>query len=399
MLPYPRHARRAAPRDQLGRILAMALAIAVFMPITACGGSVETRGGAVPPTAASGDPRRLAGVCPATIVMQTSWYPESTHGGLYQLLGARYSIDKAHTLIRGPLVSSGVGTGVELEIRAGGPARGSQPVSALMAADQSITLGQQATEEQVLGWAVGQPTVAVLAPFQVDPVVFIWDANRHPGWNTVQDIGQTDYTVYTFRSANTDYLLGAGILRAHQVNYSYDGSPSYFMARPDSAVGGFSTNEPFIYRSLGRNVAYAYVADTGYPDYRNAITVRRGDLERLAPCLRRLVPILQRGMVEFMTRPDPVLGLIVELNRDYTASFPYPLAQARSGVKVMRDDGLVGNGPGDVFGAFKPDRLQRMIDILRPIYTARGQRAPGDLTADTIATNDYLDPGVRLKTS
>jgi len=104
-------------------------------------------------------------------------------------------------------------------------------------------------------------------------------------------------------------------------------------------------------------------------------------------------------MVEFMTRPDPVLGLIVELNRDYTASFPYPLAQARSGVKVMRDDGLVGNGPGDVFGAFKPDRLQRMIDILRPIYTARGQRAPGDLTANTIATNDYLDPGVRLKTS
>ena len=34
-----------------------------------------------------------------------------------------------------------------------------------MRTDDRITLGQQATEEQVLGWAEGMPTVGVLAPF------------------------------------------------------------------------------------------------------------------------------------------------------------------------------------------------------------------------------------------
>jgi hypothetical protein len=141
----------------------------------------------------------------------------------------------------------------------------------------------------------------------------------HPDWNTIQDIGQTDKTVFTFRAANSDYLVGAGILRAGQLNYSYDGSPSWFMLHPDSAIGGFATNEPYIYKGLGRDVAYAYVGDTGYPDYRNQLTVRAGAMDGLAPCLRQLVPVLQRGMVDFMARPDPVLKLIVDLDRAYTS--------------------------------------------------------------------------------
>ena len=52
------------------------------------------------------------------------------------------------------------------------------------------------------------------------------------------------------------------------------------MTKPDSVVGGFATNEPFIYRSLGRDVDYAYVADTGYPDYRNVLDDPEGRSRR-----------------------------------------------------------------------------------------------------------------------
>ena len=248
----------------------------------------------------------------------------------------------------------------------------------------------------MLGWAQGIPTVGVLAPFYVDPVVYIWDKKLHPDFNSIQDIGQTDTTVYTFRSANSDYLTGSGILRASQLDYSYDGSPSLFMAKPASVVGGFSTNEPFIYRSLGRDVDYAYVADTGYPNYRNAWTVRSDQQLKLAPCLRRLVPMMQRAMIEFMAKPGPALARIVQLNTQYKTSFPYPMAQAEYGVQVMKSDGLVADPRSGGFGAFDPARNRRMVDILRPIYTAQRQNVPADLTGDALATNQYLDPSIRM---
>jgi hypothetical protein len=383
-------------RQRPSRLVAAAAVTA--LALTACGGGGGDAAQALsgPDAPAATGARSLAGVCPDPVVVQTSWWPESTHGGLYQLLGGRVALDGTRKTLRGPLLDQGTDTGVQLEVRPGGPARGQQSVAALMKADPSITLGQQATEETVLGWAQGIPTVGVIAPFYVDPVVFIWDKKKHPDFTSIQDVGQTDTTVYTFRSANTDYLLGSGILRSSQVDYSYDGSPSLFTAKPDSVVGGFSTNEPFIYRSMGRDVDYAYVADTGYPDYRNTLTVRAADREKLAPCLRRLVPVLQRGMIDFMAKPAPTLARIVALNTSYKTSFPYPQAQAEYGVKVMKDDGLVADPREGGFGSFDPSRNSRMLDILRPIYAAQRQTLPADLTADAIATNEYVDPSIRM---
>lgn len=370
------------------------MVLAAGLALTACGGDGgDDRPAAGAPAAGAG---ALAGVCPATVVVQTSWWPESTHGGLYQLLGEKTTLDATRKSLRGPLLSGGKDTGVQLEIRPGGPARGQQSVAALMKTDPSITLGQQATEETVLGWSQGVPTVGVFAPFYVDPVVFIWDRTKHPDFTSIQDVGQTDTTVYTFRSANIDYLLGSGILRPSQVDYSYDGSPSLFTAKPDSVVGGFSTNEPFIYRSMGRDVDYAYVSDTGYPDYRNTLTVRQEDREKLGPCLRKLVPILQHGMIDFMAKPAPTLARIVELNQQYKTSFPYPQAQADYGVQVMKEDGLVADPRTGGFGAFDVSRNSRMIDILRPIYTAQRLTVPADLSADAIATNEFVDPSIRM---
>jgi hypothetical protein len=373
-----------------------AASVAAAVLVAGCSGAAVRDAAPVEGGSGSG---QLGGVCPRTVVVQTSWYPESTHGGLVQLLmGGKYTVDRAHKLVRGPLIDQGQDTGVQLELRAGGPAVDQTPVSALMATDRSIVLGQQATDEQVLGWASGQPTVAVMVPFQVDPVVMIWDSRQHPDWNTVSDIGQTNQTVFTFDNAITDFLKGSGVLRPGQINTSYDGSPTAFMTHPDAAVGGFSTNEPFIYRSLGRHVAYAYVTNDNYPNNRNTVTVRRADLGRLGPCLARLVPIMQRGMVEFMAHPDPALQAIVALDQAYQSPFPYPIAQARYGVKVMRDDGLVGNGPGGWVGGMATERFQKMIDALRPIYasTKFGKPVPADVTPEALADPGYLDPTIRM---
>ena len=67
----------------------------------------------------------LAGVCPEKLVIQTDWNPESEHGGIYEMVGDGYKVDAAKKIVTGPLVSGGKDTGVQIEIRTGGPAIGS----------------------------------------------------------------------------------------------------------------------------------------------------------------------------------------------------------------------------------------------------------------------------------
>jgi hypothetical protein len=61
---------------------------------------------------------------------------------------------------------------------------------------------------------------------------------------TISDIGQTDTPVLYYQTATfMAYLLGSGILRASQVDASYDGTPSRFAADGGKdAVQGYATN-------------------------------------------------------------------------------------------------------------------------------------------------------------
>jgi hypothetical protein len=379
----------AAPRWH-GRLPWAVVCAVLAALLVACSGSDA------PPAGVGSGFGPLASVCPATVVVQTSWFPEATHGSLYQLLGPGYVVDGKLKRVRGRLYDDGRDTGLGLEIRAGGPAVGYQPVAALMRSDPSITLGQQATEEQVLGAAQRQATTAVISTLDRDPLFYGWDKKRHPDWNVITDIGQTSATVYSLRSPDVDYLIGAGILRASQINYSYDGSPRWFMADRASAVGGFSTNELHTYQSLGVDMGYAYVGDSGDPNYRNGLTVRTGELGGLGGCLRRLVPVLQRGVVDFLDHPDQALKVVVSLNTAYHSTFPYDVAAARAGVATMRRDGLVANGPGQVLGAFDPVRVGKEIELLRPIYAGQHVSVPADLDVGDLETGVYLDHSIRL---
>src|SRR5688572_25386941 len=73
------------------------------------------------PRAASADRLDLKGVCPATIVVQTDWFPETEYGVYYHLLGPNPKVDTKRKLVSGPLYAEGRDTGVRIEVRSGGP--------------------------------------------------------------------------------------------------------------------------------------------------------------------------------------------------------------------------------------------------------------------------------------
>src|SRR6476659_442895 len=107
---------------------------ALMLTATACGsGDDETADAAAATgTKAAIGAVALSGVCPKKVVIQTDWNPKSEAGGLYQLLGPNPTIDAKNKRVRGPLYADGAPTGVDVEVRSGGPAIGFQSVPTQM---------------------------------------------------------------------------------------------------------------------------------------------------------------------------------------------------------------------------------------------------------------------------
>lgn len=345
----------------------------------------------------------LAGVCPETVVVQTDWFPEAEYGAYFQMLGAEPEFDGEAKKVTAPLVDGGTPTGVRLEIRYGGPAIGYQQVSAQLYAEKDITLGLVSTDEAIQNSA-GLPTVAVAAPLETSPQMIMWDRTRHPDVRTIADLGTRNVPVLYYQTDTyMQYLLAAGLLRADQVDGSYDGSPSRFVASGgDVAVAGFATAEPYIYRNeLGEGRSYdtelQLVADTGYPMYGQALSVRAADKDALAPCLRALVPVVQRAQVAYATDPARTNEVIVAAVRsDASSVWSYSPGLAAFAAGALRDRGIVGNGPDATLGNFDTARVARMLEVLGPVFAGQGKPVQEGLTPEQLVTNEFVDPAIGL---
>jgi hypothetical protein len=391
----PAAGRRTRPRFLLAVAVAAALAAGCSSgPAPGEGGQAVTRQDA-----------SLRGLCPDTVVVQTSWYSQIEHFAAYQLLGRGYTVDAARKRVTGPLVAHGVDTGVKIEIRAGGPAIGFQQVSAQMYADRSITLGMIPLDEAIQN-SKDQPVTGVMAPYDVDPLVIMWSPAAHPTFSTIADIGETGTKVLFFNGERTymDYLLGTGQLRQSQVDGSYDGSPDRLAAsRGAIAVQGFATSEPWKWehevKAWSKPLTYQLVADSGYPNYRNLLAIRAGEKSGLAGCLRRLVPMLQQATVDFLAQPEPLIRTVLSIVDSTRQAYTDSADRSRHAVDVMRDEGLVTNGRTPMIGDFDVaagGRVDRLLRIDVPIFTGQRKELRPGLVPTDIATNEFLDPAIGL---
>jgi hypothetical protein len=345
----------------------------------------------------------LKGVCPDPIVVQTDWFPETEYGVYYHMVGPNPKVDTKRKLVRGPLVVEGQETGVQIEVRSGGPATDFKLVSEQMYTDKSITLGQVNTDEAVR-FASNQPTLAVAAPMEISPFMIMWDPEEYPGFNIIADIGQTNAKVLYFKGDTyMEYLIGSGILRKGQVDDSYDGAPDKFLAgKGETTQAGFATSEPYIYqydlKAWGKPLSYALVNDTGYPFYPQALSIRAGDKQALAPCLEKLVPIVQRAQVDFLANPDQTNAFIIDTVKAYNTFWTYSPGLADYAIGKMRQD-FVNNGTDRTIGNFEVGRIQRLIDIVTPILVGQRQPTRPGLQPQDLYTNEFIDPNIGVVAS
>ena len=345
----------------------------------------------------------LSDVCPATVVVQTDWNPEADHGHLYELVGKGYTVDANQKSVTGDLVSGGKPTGVKIEVRAGGPAIGFTQASAQMYQDTSITLGYVSTDEAVQ-LSDKFPTTAVFAENDKSPMMIMWDPATYPDVTDIKSLGAAlkdsgGVIRYFNGAAYMSYLIGSGVLDASVTDGSYDGTPANFVAaQGKDAQQGFASAEPYIYENevtaWGKPVKLETIYDAGFPFYPEAMSVRTGDLEKLTPCLEKLVPVMQQADVDYITDPSTTNDLILDLVDQYNNGWVYSEGVADFAVEQMKKLEIASNGDNDYVGDMDEARIQKIIDIAGPIYTDAGAPPKAGLVAKDLYTNEFLDQSI-----
>lgn len=396
--------QRPTPRTSARAITLSGVAILAAFTLSACGTSNATAPAASADQAIGPIDLKAAG-CPADVVIQTDWNPESEHGHLYQLLGPNPTIDAANKSVSGPLYASGQYTGVNVEVRSGGPAIGFQSVAAQMYQDPAITIGYINTDEAVQLSAT-MPTKAVFAPLDINPQMIMWDPDTHKA-KTIAELG-TELAAnggvvrYFGGSSWMEYLTAKGVLSKSVVDGGYDGTPANFVAGGGKdAQQGFASAEPYIYENeisaWKKPVAYQLIHDAGWQIYQAAVSVRTADESTLSGCLAKLVPVLQKAEVDFFNDPKPVESLILDLVTEFNTGWVYSEGVADSSVKTMIDQKIVGNGSNSTLGDFDDDRVKKVFDKSVSLFTSLGHDPQSGLKAEDIYTNKYIDTSIGLK--
>jgi hypothetical protein len=380
--------------------------VAVATLATACSSSTSS-GSGTSPAGSSGTAQgslssatSLAGVCPSTVVVQTDWYPEADDFIPYELAGPNGTVDSSSKSYTAELMAHGQDTGVKIQVRAGGPAIGNQLVPAEMYEDQSILLGFVETDEAI-ELSNTQPTVAVIADRQETPTVIAWSPAEHPGVKTITQLGKTGATVLYYNGAPfMDYLTGAGILSSKQVDGSYNGTPAQFVASGGKdALQGFATAEPYEYSheitQWDKPLSYELVSNYGYDPYPALATLPQ-NITKYAACFKKLVPIIQQGIVDYAANPGPADALIVKLAQEYNTGWQYDAGEAAYAAQTMVADKIIANSPDGTVGSFDDGRISKLIALTSPIYAKDGKTIKAGLTPQDIATNQFLDSSIQL---
>ncbi len=354
--------------------------------------------------AAGGEGGALAGICPETVVLQTDWMPEAEHGFIYELIGEGYEIDKAKAYVTGPLIDgTGADTGVDVQIRSGGGAQNFQPVTQIMYTNDDILMGFVYTDEAIQ-FSAEFPTVAVFSGFEKNPQMIMWDPATYPDVKGIADLKDAGVLIRYFGgAAYMDFLKSTGVLDEAQLDGSYSGDPSLFIAdEGKSAQQGFGSAEPYLYENeiegWGKPVAYEYINDIGWENYAQSLATTPANLETYGDCFSALVPIIQQATVNYLTDPSRTNATILDAAATFGGDFGWDYSEGTAdyGVATIKADGLQANGPDGVIGKFDTTRVTDLIAKAIPVYTDQGSPPKDGLVAEDIVTNEFLDETIGL---
>jgi hypothetical protein len=350
----------------------------------------------------------LADVCPNPLIVQKDWLAEVEHHGLYQLIGGGGKAEQ--NLYSGPLGS----TGIDLKIIDGGPGLGdgATPSSALYAGNLVKGLTPQLayvyTDDAVL-LSKKFPTVAVFAPFESNPQGLMYDPAVYGDITSVDDMktvvakGAKIY-VTSKKYSYVRFLIAKGVPEDAFVE-GYAGDKEKFVVSGGKWLNqGYESSEPYTFSKetpeWNKPVRFVTVNELGLGIYPLTMGVAKDKLAEMSPCLKKLVPIMQQAVVDYLADPTEVNTLVESINaKDLGAPFwKTSIGLNNAATEAFKTRGFVSNGTNTTIGDFDEARVQGVVDLLKPFFTADGSTTMDPaVKASDLFTNEFLDPSIAIK--
>lgn len=382
---------------RLLRVAALALAVAGGAQAAASRGSF----------AQSAYRTTLAKVCPNPLVVQLDWLPQAEHGGLFQLIGGRGKMSQGR--YEGPLGS----TGIKLLLLAGGKGIGlgdsETSLSALYMGNSRAGLRPHLAlvdQDSALIFSRRFPAIGVVAMLEKSPMGLFWDRATYPrGFRSIADLrafarsGRGKIYLSTTRRTFGRYLLNNGIARdAFQEGYNGD-AETFVLNRGRWLNQGSVTSEGYQFahgRRWNKPVDFLLLSDMGYPLYPGVVSVATNRMAELAPCLKGLVPLLQRAQIDYVRQPAEVNDTIFRFNEGGFSAPWWHTSQELldAAVAASLSRGIVANGPNKTLGDFDMARSNVLLSRLRPYLDIR---AKPNLRSEDVVTNRFIDPAIGLR--
>jgi len=109
--------------------------------------------------------------------------------------------------------------------------------------------------------------------------------------------------------------------------------------------------------------------------------------------LRRSMSALSPGNSRWVSQ------IVSAVQADAGSVWTYSPGLADFAVDAMRQRKIVGNGPDATLGNFETARINRMIEILGPVFASQNKPIKDGLTPEQLVTNEFVDPSVGLPVS
>jgi hypothetical protein len=386
-------------RGRLHRRLAGGVALATLLALAVAPGSFSAGMAAA---ATSAKTVSLVAACPSTVTIMTDWSPEAEQGAYYELAASGGVTSSTNQTYTAPLLdpSTGKSTGVKVELLEGGPAVGFMSTPEYLNSNPSILMGADDDDTAIADFGT-LPVVGIVAPFNNSLHILLWNGNLKKV-NSFAALKKSNMTLLYFADTEfVEYMAGAGYVSVSQLDSSYTGSPSRFIAsNGDIAEQGFATDEPFIYShettAWDKSIAYELTSNTGYNPYSEQGEATPANITKYAACFKLLVPMIQQAQISYLQSPARANKLIISLNKAYGENGGlYVLADAQYADKTLLGDRIVSQGVG-AFGSYNIARVKTLIAQLTPILAKANTPLPAGDTAGTFVTNKFIDPNIKF---
>ncbi|WP_174803329.1 hypothetical protein [Martelella limonii] len=349
----------------------------------------------------------LADVCPNPLIIQKDWLMQAEQAPLYQLIGGGGEMSPGQ--YTGPLGA----TGIDLTILEGGGGLGlgdgETAYSALYMGNSKAGvvphLGYQELDNAFI-FSKRFPVVGVFAPLDISPTVLLWDKATYPdGFHSIDDLkafadsDEGKIYVSTIKRTFGRYLVEEGVPEEVFIE-GYRGDGENFVTHNGTWLNqGFLTSEAYKFEhgnNWGKPIDYLLIDDLGYRNYTGMVSVAKSRMDELAPCLEKLVPLLQQATVDYAADPAEINALIVAFNEagNGVGWWKTDADVTDFAAKTMVANGIIGNGPNETVGDFDMDRVAEMLAITKPHLD---ERSDPDVSPDDVVTNRFIDPSIGLK--